>query len=53
MIHLSVAIGRFFEALFFAMLKVAGTIVGAVLGIALTLAILFWIARMLIVRRKR
>lgn len=52
MIHLSVAIGRFFEALFFAMLKVAGTIAGGVAGIALAGAILFWIARMLIVRRK-
>ncbi|MEH3045674.1 hypothetical protein [Sphingomonas adhaesiva] len=53
MIHLSVAIGRFFEALFFAILKVAGAIAGSVVGIALVGAILFWVARMLIVRGKR
>ena len=53
MIHLSVAIGRFFEALFFAILKVAGMVAGSVAGIALAGAILFWVARMLIVRRRK
>ncbi|WP_200918811.1 hypothetical protein [Sphingomonas sp. Leaf231] len=48
MIHLSVAIGRFFEALFYAILRVAGVVTGAVLGIALAGALLFLLARVLI-----
>ncbi|KQN90915.1 hypothetical protein ASE95_11535 [Sphingomonas sp. Leaf231] len=47
-IHLSVAIGRFFEALFYAILRVAGVVTGAVLGIALAGALLFLLARVLI-----
>lgn len=45
MIHLSVAIGRFFEALFYAILRVAGVVTGAVVGIAVLGAILFLTAR--------
>lgn len=48
MIHLSVAIGRFFEALFYAILRVAGTVAGVVLAVALAGALLFLIARLLI-----
>lgn len=50
MIHLSVAIGRFFEALFYAILRVAGVVAGTVLGIALAGALLFLVARVLIGR---
>ncbi|WBH16088.1 hypothetical protein [Sphingomonas radiodurans] len=50
MIHLSVAIGRFVEALFFAILRVAGMITGVVLGVALLGLILFLVARWLIAR---
>lgn len=55
MIHLSVAIGRFVEALFYAILRVAGVITGAVLLVAVTGLALFLAARWLIarVRRKR
>ena len=52
MIHLSVAIGRFFEALLFAFLRVAGMVTGAVLVIALAGAFLFLIARLLLARRR-
>ena len=37
MVGLSVALGRFFEALFWAILGVAGSIAGAVLGVILLL----------------
>jgi len=37
MVGLSVALGRFFEALFWAILGVAGSIAGAVLGVLLLL----------------
>jgi hypothetical protein len=50
MVHISVAIGRFFEALFFAIVRVAGMVAGFVLGVALAGAILFLLARWLIVR---
>ncbi|WP_375250373.1 hypothetical protein [Sphingomonas sp.] len=53
MIHLSVAIGRFFEALFFAILKVAGVVTAGVVGIALAGAVLFLIARMFLQRRSK
>lgn len=54
MIHLSVAIGRFVEALFYAILRVAGVVTVAVLAIALTGFILFMMARWMIGRgRKR
>lgn len=50
MIHLSVAIGRFVEALFYAILRVAGVVTGIVLLIAFFGLILFLIARWLIAR---
>lgn len=50
MIHLSVAIGRFFEALFFAILRVAGIVTGTVFVIAMAGAILFVVARWLLAR---
>lgn len=53
MIHLSVAIGRFFEALFYAILRVAGVVTGAVLGIAAVVAILFITARTLISLKRK
>ncbi|SEL55608.1 hypothetical protein SAMN05216382_2146 [Sphingomonas palmae] len=53
MVHISVAIGRFFEALFFAIVRVAGVVAGVVLGVALAGAILFLVARWLIVRGRR
>ena len=52
MIHISVAIGRFFEALFFAILRVAGVVTGAVVSLALALVLLFALARFLIVHHK-
>lgn len=48
MIHISVAIGRFFEALFFAILRVAGMVTGMVFAIALAGGLLFLAARFLI-----
>lgn len=53
MVHISVAIGRFFEALFFAIVRVAGVVTGFVLALALAGAILFLIARWLIGRGRR
>ena len=53
MIHLSVAIGRFFEALLFAVLRVAGMVTGWVLAIALAGGLLFLVARLLLARRRR
>lgn len=53
MIHLSVAIGRFVEALFYAILRVAGVVTGIVLLIAITGLILFLTARWLIARGGR
>ncbi|WP_179187201.1 MULTISPECIES: hypothetical protein [unclassified Sphingomonas] len=53
MIHLSVAIGRFVEALFFAILRVAGAVTGAVLLVALAGFILFMTARWLIARGRK
>ncbi|OWK32089.1 hypothetical protein [Sphingomonas mucosissima] len=53
MIHLSVAIGRFVEALFYAILRVAGLVTGVVIVIAVTGLILFLIARWLIARGRR
>lgn len=53
MIHLSVAIGRFFEALFYAILRVAGAVAGIVLAVALAGAILFLIARVLLARGRK
>ncbi|WP_343526430.1 hypothetical protein [Sphingomonas sp.] len=45
MIGLSVAVGRFVEALFWAILRVAGMIGGVVLAAALGLALLWWLIR--------
>lgn len=53
MIHLSVAIGRFVEALFYAILRVAGLVTGVVIVIAVIGLILFLIARWLIARGRR
>ena len=53
MIHLSVAIGRFVEALFYAILRVAGVITGAVLLVAFAGLVLFLTARWLIARGRR
>lgn len=50
MIHLSVAIGRFVEALFYAILRVAGAVTGTVLLVALIGVALFVAARWLITR---
>jgi uncharacterized MAPEG superfamily protein len=52
-IHLSVAIGRFFEALFYAILRVAGVVAGTMVGVALAGALLFLIARLLIGRGRK
>lgn len=51
MVHLSVAIGRFFEALLFALLRVAGLVTGWVLLIAVVGGLLFLAARLLLARR--
>lgn len=50
MIHLSVAVGRFFEALFFAILRVAGMVTGVVFVIAIAGALMFVVARWMIAR---
>jgi hypothetical protein len=52
LVHLSVAIGRFFEALLFALLRVAGVVTGWILGIAVVGALLFLAARLLLARRR-
>jgi hypothetical protein len=53
MIHLSVAIGRFVEALFYAILTVAGTVTAVVVGTAFAGLVLFLTARALIARGRR
>lgn len=53
MIHLSVAIGRFVEALFYAMLGVAGWITLVVVGIALAIGAVLLLARWLLARGRR
>ncbi len=45
MIGLSVAVGRFVEALFWAILRVAGIIGGVVLVAMLALAFAWWLIR--------
>jgi hypothetical protein len=52
-IHLSVAIGRFVEALFYAILRVAGAVTGVVLLVALAGFFLFMTARWLIARGRK
>jgi len=53
MIHLSVAIGRFVEALFYAILRVAGVITVAVVGAALAGVLLVVLARWAIARARK
>ncbi len=53
MIHLSVAIGRFVEALFYAILTVAGTVTMVVVGTAFAGFVLFATARALIAKGRR
>lgn len=53
MIHLSVAIGRFVEALFFAILRVAGMVTLIVVGVAIAGFVLFMIARWGLARGRR
>ncbi|VVS99142.1 conserved hypothetical protein [Sphingomonas sp. EC-HK361] len=53
MIHLSVAIGRFVEALFYAILRVAGVVTIAVVGTAFAGFLLFMAARWMLSRGKR
>lgn len=53
MVHISVAIGRFFEALLFAGLRVGGVVTGTILLIALGGAFVFALARWLIARGRR
>ncbi|WP_375381794.1 hypothetical protein [uncultured Sphingomonas sp.] len=50
-IHLSVAIGRFLEALFYAILRVAGVLTLAAVGIAAVIGLMFGAARWAIRRR--
>jgi hypothetical protein len=52
-IHLSVALGRFFEALFYAILRVAGVIAMSVIAIALLGGAAFLVARLLLARGRR
>lgn len=52
MIHLSVAIGRFVEALFYAILRVAGWVTLAVAAAALAGVILVMAARWMVARRR-
>ena len=50
MIHLSVAIGRFIETLFYAILRVAGLVTVVVVGVALAGFLLFMAARWMLSR---
>jgi len=49
-IHLSVAIGRFVEALFYAIARVAGAVTLVVVGVALAGFLLFSAARWMLAR---
>lgn len=53
MIHISVALGRFFEALFYAILRVAGTIALSVIALAAVGGVAFLVARLLLARGRR
>lgn len=53
LIHLSVAVGRFVEALFYAILSVAGVIAGSVVAVALAAVLLFMLARWMIRRNRK
>ena len=52
MIGLSVAVGRFVEALFWAILRVAGSVTAAVFAGALALVAVLLLARHLLARRR-
>lgn len=51
MIGLSVAVGRFVEALFWGIFRVAGQVAGVLICAVLALLIVWWIARRLWRRR--
>lgn len=53
MIGLSVAVGRFVEALFWAILRVAGTVTAAVFAGAIVLAVAALLLRRVLRRRAR
>ncbi|WP_267381572.1 MULTISPECIES: hypothetical protein [unclassified Sphingomonas] len=52
MIGLSVAVGRFVEALFWAIFRVAGVVAGVALSGLVALALVVWLVRRLWRRRK-
>lgn len=52
MIGLSVAVGRFVEALFWAILRVAGVVTFAVVGVAMAALLVWIVARKLCVRQR-
>ncbi len=52
MIGLSVAVGRFVEALFWAILRVAGVVTFAVVGVAMAALLVWIVARTLWVRQR-
>ena len=51
-IHLSVAIGRFVEALFWAIVRVAGWVTVLVAAVALAAFVLFLLGRWIVVRTR-
>lgn len=53
MIGLSVAVGRFVEALFWAILRVAGVVAMAVMAVAAAALLIWIVARKLWARQKR
>jgi hypothetical protein len=53
MIGLSVAVGRFVEALFWAIFRVAGAVAGAAILGTIGLVVLALVARHIVARRKR
>lgn len=53
MIGLSVAVGRFVEALFWAILRVAGVVTVAVVAVAVAALLIWIVARKLWVRQQR
>ena len=53
MIGLSVAVGRFIEALFWAILRVAGTVTAAVFAAALVLTVAFILIRHVVRKRRK
>lgn len=53
LIHLSVAIGRFVEALFYAILRVAGVITFGVIGIAILGVLLFMTVKRMTGRNRK